>query len=47
MCDRDVADVVTNHRYRRIRLDDLETAGLSQLLAIAQIHWIRHKAGLS
>src|SRR5882724_12393649 len=46
VCDRDLADVVANHRDRRIGLDDFETAALSHLLAIPQIHWIGHKAGL-
>ena len=41
----DLAEEVANHRYRCIRIDDLESAGLSQLLAITKIHPIGHKAG--
>jgi len=44
VCNRDLADEIANHRYRGIRMDDLETAALSQLLAIPKIHRIGHKA---
>src|SRR5262249_10338232 len=46
VCDRDLADVVADHRDRRLGLDDFEQAALSQVLAIAQIHGIGHQAGL-
>src|SRR6058998_3356948 len=34
VCNRDVADVLANHGYRRIGLDDFENAALSQVLAV-------------
>jgi len=46
MCYWDLAEEVANHRYRCIRIDNLESAGLSQLLAITKIHRIGHKVRL-
>src|SRR5262245_66515821 len=46
VCDRDLADVVANHRDRRLGLDDFEQATLSQVLAIPRIHRLGHQAGL-
>ena len=46
MCNRDLGDEIANHHYRGIQMDDFEAAALSQLLAIAKIHRVGHKAGI-